>query len=92
MGPIDLLIHLSNFMAPALCLALLMALGGRLFVGKGAPVPLWWFQVAVNFIAGFAVLVAGLWFFGRDGKMATYAALVAVCAVSQWLLLRGWRK
>jgi hypothetical protein len=92
MGPIDLLIHLSNFVAPALCLALLVALGGRLFVEKGAPLPLWWVQVAVNFIAGSAVLMAGLWYFGRDGKMATYAALVAVSALSQWLLLRGWRK
>ena len=37
------------------------------------------------------VLVAGLVFFGRDGKMATYAALVLAIASSQWLLLRGWR-
>ena len=36
-------------------------------------------------------LLAALIVFGRDGKMATYAALVVAIASSQWLLLRGWR-
>ena len=44
-----------------------------------------WAVAAVNFAAGLAVLAAGLWFFGRDGKMATYAALVIVMGTSQWL-------
>jgi len=30
----------------------------------------------------------GLVFFGRDGKMATYSAMVLVCASSQWLMMR----
>jgi hypothetical protein len=37
------------------------------------------------------VLVAGLAWFGRDGRMATYVALVVVCGSAQWWLLRGWR-
>jgi hypothetical protein len=37
------------------------------------------------------VLVAGLWWFGHDGKMATYAALVVLPALAQGVLLRGWR-
>jgi hypothetical protein len=36
-------------------------------------------------------LFAGLWFFGHDGKMASYGAMVLACATSQWVLLRGWR-
>jgi hypothetical protein len=31
-----------------------------------------------------AVLVAGLVVFGHDGKMATYAAMVGVCALALW--------
>jgi hypothetical protein len=37
------------------------------------------------------VLLGGLWFFGHDGKMATYAALVLACASSQWWMLRAAR-
>jgi len=48
----------------------------------------WGVQAAV----GAAVLLAGLWVFGRDGKMLTYAALVLAGASCQWLLQRGWRR
>ncbi|HSV52631.1 MAG TPA: hypothetical protein VLJ57_10960 [Burkholderiaceae bacterium] len=92
MGPIDLLIHLLNFVAPAFCLAVLTMLAARFFMPRDAATPVWWVQVATSFVACVAMSLAGLWYFGRDGKMATYAALVAVCAVSQWLVLRGWRK
>jgi hypothetical protein len=37
------------------------------------------------------VLAGGLMFFGHDGQMATYAALVLACATSQWLVGGGWR-
>jgi hypothetical protein len=32
-----------------------------------------------------AVLALGLWYYGRDGKMATYSAMVLAAASSQWL-------
>jgi hypothetical protein len=51
----------------------------------------WRAQVAINFVVGCAVLVAGLIVLGRDGKMLTYAALVLGCATCQWVLVRGWR-
>jgi hypothetical protein len=41
---------------------------------------------------GVAVLAAGLWFFGRDGKMATYAALVVAVATCEWIGRRAWRQ
>lgn len=91
MGPIDLLIHLLNFVAPALWLALLVPLTGRLFMGKRPLAPAFIKQVAINFIVSAVVLTLGLWFFGRDGKMATYAAMALISATSQWFVSRGWR-
>ena len=86
-----LLGHLFNFAAPALFLALLLALGGRFVGAKGASSLTWYAQAAINSVVGCAVLLAGLWWLGRDGRMLTYAALVLACASSQWLLQRGWR-
>jgi hypothetical protein len=88
MGPLDLLFHLLGFAAPALAVGLLLALCARLaWPGRGAL----WAHAAVHALAGVAVLAGGLLLFGRDGKMATYAALVGVLALGQWLLSRGWR-
>ncbi|MFO1211388.1 MAG: hypothetical protein U1E74_01840 [Paenacidovorax caeni] len=72
-------------------MALLLALGGRFVGPKGASSLTWYAQAAINSIVGCAVLLAGLWWLGRDGRMLTYAALVLACASSRWLLLRGWR-
>ncbi|WP_077001496.1 hypothetical protein [Variovorax sp. KK3] len=91
MSALDLLIHLLNFAAPAFFVALLLAMLFRLAMhGRSAAVSLWK-QVGINFAAGLVVLAAGLVFFGRDGRIATYAALVLVCGSVQWWLLRGWR-
>jgi hypothetical protein len=91
MSALDLLFHLLNFAAPAFFVALLLALLFRLAMHKRSTATGLWTQLAVNFAAGLAVLIAGLVFFGRDGQIATYAALVAVCGTVQWWLLRGWR-
>ena len=88
----DLIVHLLNFVAPALFMALALALSTRLLMKKRAGAPALWAQIALNFIAGTAVLAAGLAYYGRDGMMMTYAALVAVCGTAQWLLARGWRR
>ncbi len=37
-------------------------------------------------------MAAGLWFFGNDGKMASYLALVLVSAASQRLLMQPSRR
>ena len=91
MAPIDLFIHLLNFVAPALWLALLVPLTSRIFMGKRPLALVFPKQVAINFIVSATVLVLGLWFFGRDGKMATYTAMVLISATSQWLVAHGWR-
>jgi hypothetical protein len=92
MGPLDLLDHLLNFAVPALFVGVLLALAAKALVRRAPAAPALWKQMAINVVGGLGVMLAGLAFFGRDGKMATYAALVVVCATSQWLLLRGWRK
>ena len=92
MGPLDLLIHLTSFTAPALAVALLVALAARFFMPKAPLARTYWAQAAINFIAGVAVLAAGLWYFGNDGKMLTYCALVLACATSQWLAGGHWRR
>jgi len=38
-----------------------------------------------------ACLVAGLVLTGNDGKMATYGALVLVCATLEWLMQMRFR-
>ena len=83
--------HLLHFVGPAAGVALVLCVGTLVFWSK-RPVALSWpAQLALNFIVGCAVLVAGLWLQGRDGKMSTYAALVLASATCQWLLRRGWR-
>lgn len=92
MNPLDALLHLLNFVAPALVLAMLLPLVSRFFNNKQAPALAWWAQAAINFVVGVAALLVGLWLWSRDGKMAAYALLVLALATSQWLLSRGWRK
>lgn len=89
MGPLDLLIHLLNFVAPALFIAIFTTLVSRMMTRKAPAALTWGAQAAINFVTGVAVLLLGLWFFGHDGKMATYAALVVCCATSQWVMARG---
>jgi hypothetical protein len=91
MGPLDLFFHLLSFVAPAFAIAALVAFGARLLVPAGAERGRWWVHLAANFCAGALVLAAGLWHFGVDGKMATYAALVAVIGTTQWFCSRGWK-
>ena len=91
MSPFALIDHLANFAAPAFFLALVLALGGRLMLGKAAAMSLW-MQVAVNFAAGLAVLAGGLFYLARAAMMATYPALVVVWGIVQWLVGGGLRK
>lgn len=91
MTAIDFLWHLLGFLAPAFALALLMPLAARLALPRGGQKAGWRTCLAINFAVGAGVLLAGLWVFGRDGKMATYAAMVLAVATAQWLAGRGWR-
>jgi hypothetical protein len=77
--------HLANFAAPALGAGALGAGLCKLFWRRAlARTP--WFTLALQTsVAGLVVLVAGLVATGHDGRLATYAALVGVCALVPWL-------
>lgn len=92
MAPLDLLDQLLNLLAPALFVAVVTPLAARIIMRKGPAAIVWWAQIAINLVVGAAALVLGLWYFGHDGKMASYTALVLGCATSQWLMARGWRR
>jgi hypothetical protein len=91
MGPLDLLLHLLSFLGPAVAVSVMVALAGPLLMPGSQKIRSWWAYAAMNSVAGTGVLLAGLWFWGTDGKMATYAALVGVVASCQWLSSRAWR-
>ena len=88
MSALDALNHLANLLLPALLLGALAAL-----LAKG----LWrrelqgasWLRLA-TWAGGAAMLalLAGLALTGRDGAMATYAAMVLACAAG--LGWAGW--
>ena len=84
MGILDALWHVANHFFPALSLGALAAVATKL---------LWRRELAaVRFrrLAGpactvcAAVVLAGLALLGQDGLMATYAAMVAACALTLW--------
>ena len=86
----QLILHLFNFVLPALAMALLMPWAGRWVMGVGGtPVKR---RMLVHALLGVLVLVAGLVFQGNDGKMSTYMALVLVTATAEWWMLRGWTR
>ena len=84
MGFLDALGHLANFLLPAVMLAALTAgLAKLLWRGALAGVP--WRRLAGHAaLAGLLALVGGLVLQGRDGRMATWAALVVANAIGLW--------
>ena len=91
MTSLDGFIHLLSFVAPAFAVALLVALVGGLLIPRQPQARSWCLQAAINFVVGLLALGAGLWYFGVDGKMASYAALILVVASCQWFCARAWR-
>ena len=91
MGFLDIINHLLNFVAPAAFVAFWMVLVVRFAWKKKQISDAIIKQFAIIFVVNLAVLVVGLWYFERDGKMATYLAMVLVSAAVQWVRIRGWR-
>ena len=84
MEPLDALWHVSSLFMPALGLgAVAAALAKLLWRRELAAVP--WLRLAGPACAACAaVVLAGLAVLGRDGKMATYGAMVAASAITLW--------
>ena len=84
MGPLDALWHLLNLLAPALGVGLFSSAVTKLLWRRDLKGIAWtrlslW-ACSVSALA----LLAGLVVFGRDGKMASYGAMLAACALSLW--------
>jgi hypothetical protein len=88
------LLHLVNFILPAVfvggLLSIFAAIALRIKIKRTRQQVMR--QWLVNALVGTAALALGLWFYGVDGKMMTYAALVLACGISQFVQLRAWRK
>ena len=84
MGPIDAFWHLSNLFLSALLLGALAAALAKLLWRKELAAVAWKHLAGPACAASAAVVLAGLVLLGNDGKMATYAAMVAACAVTLW--------
>ncbi len=92
MHPWAFLVHLGNFVWPAVALATLLVpgvVGWRGLALRGSAARRLWRAWMVLCGLGVAVLAAGLAYWGRDGKMLTYAALVLVVGTAAaWLQSR----
>ncbi|MCU0969059.1 MAG: hypothetical protein MUF03_09610 [Rubrivivax sp.] len=84
MGPIDALVHLVNLFVPALALAALAAALAKALWRRELAGVRWLALAWPAAVSGAVVALTGLVVTGRDGRMATYAAMVAACALTLW--------
>ena len=84
MGPIDAFWHLANLFVPALALGLLAATLTKLLWRRALAGVAWRGLAGPACASCVAVTLAGLVLSGRDGRMATYAAMVVACALTLW--------
>jgi uncharacterized membrane protein (DUF441 family) len=91
MGPLDLINHLLNFAAPAVFVGVFVAWVAPWVLGRGHGTGAFVLRAVVSSVAGVCALLGGLWFFGNDGKMASYLALIIATAASQFWLMRAYR-
>jgi hypothetical protein len=87
----DVFWHVMNFALPAWVLALGITAWGSFQFRRHTQIR-WIWRCLLNALAGTCVLVAGLVITGNDGKMATYGALVLVCATLEWLMQMRFRR
>ena len=87
--PLGALWHLLNFFAAPAGVALIASLIVKLLWRRDLQGAAWWRLWLWSGAAASLATVAGLVAYGRDGKMATYGAMVLACAVGLWW--RGFR-
>ena len=90
MDPLAAFWHIVNFPLPALGVGALGAAAAKLLWRRELAGASWLRLASGASAAGVLALLAGLWFSGRDGKMATYALLVLAAAVALWWI--GFRR
>ena len=84
MSPLDAFWHLLAFLGPAIGVGAFASLLAKL-VYRRAFKRVGWLRLGCIAASCAAIaLCAGLAVFGRDGRMATYGAMVVACALSLW--------
>ncbi|MDP4623410.1 MAG: hypothetical protein NWS85_10995 [Hydrogenophaga sp.] len=83
-----LILHVVNFVLPALVMALFMPIAGRWVMGPANG--RWLRRFGTHVVTGVLVLLLGLVVQGQDGKMSTYIGLVFTAATTEWWLRRAW--
>jgi hypothetical protein len=89
---LDAFWHIVNFPLPALGVGAFGAAAAKLLWRRELADTSWLRLAAWASAAGVVALLAGLGFFGRDGKMASYALLVLAAAVALWWAGFGRRR
>ena len=84
MGPLDALNHLLNLFLPALGLGTLASAATKLLWRRELAAVAWRRLAVPACVTSAGLVLGGLVLFGRDGKMATYGAMVVVCAFTLW--------
>jgi hypothetical protein len=84
MDPLDAFWHLANLLLPALAQAALTAALAKLLWRRDLAGVSWRRLTLGAAVAGVLVTIGGLLLSGRDGRMATYGALVLVNALALW--------
>jgi hypothetical protein len=84
MGPLDLLWHFGNLFLPALALGAVAAALAKLLWRRELAAVRYARLAAPAAAACAATVLAGLALLGRDGKMLTYGAMLAACALTLW--------
>jgi hypothetical protein len=84
MGPIDAFWHILALFYPALATGLIAASAAKWLWRRQLAHVSWLRLVAWPSAAGSAAMLAGLVVWGRDGRMSTYALMVAVVALALW--------
>jgi hypothetical protein len=84
MGFFDAIWHLGNLFWPALGLGALAAAAARLLWWRELRGQTWLRLAGPACVANCAVTLAGLVLWGRDGRMATYGAMLLACSISLW--------
>ena len=90
MGTLDAVWHLLNFFLPAIGLGLLAAALTKLAWRHELQGMTYRRLAAAASAVNALVLVTGLVITGHDGRIITYAAMVAACALT--LMWAGWGK
>ena len=84
MDPLLAFWHIANFFAPAVGCGVVAAGLAKLLWRRSLRNVGWWRMAVACVLAMALVSVIGLLVFARDGRMATYAAMVVAGAAALW--------